>query len=276
MSILLLPAHEEGDLIGTIVKWHKKPGDWVRPGDRLFSYTTNSGSYVSISELEGRLFRIYLQEGQSAPLPADAALLDTYEVEDVDAFEYEADAPFEDGEEQIQMDDDALPRDIEEEEEPEAFDEAEEEEDALDPPAQLPGMYMDVFSGAALQKCLEALRLAGRLRGRGVTDIKAEVLLVYAALVADAPFLGLQEYEGFKAAELSEEYGEYPELFAGFYASDALFGIPPRAQMQEGLYIGRPGDTTYICLVSAAKAAEAERFLSDVKAVLEGLDKHIE
>lgn len=75
MAILVMPAHEPGDKRGRIMEWYKKTGDWVRPGDKLFSYSMPSGTYVAVSEQEGRLTAIYLPQGEMAACPADAALL---------------------------------------------------------------------------------------------------------------------------------------------------------------------------------------------------------
>lgn len=75
MSYLVIPIHETGDDTGTILRWYKAPGDWVLPGERLFAYQVPSGSYVSVSELEGRLAEIFVDENQSVPLPGDVALL---------------------------------------------------------------------------------------------------------------------------------------------------------------------------------------------------------
>ncbi len=75
MAILIMPAHEAGDRRGTVLAWHKRVGDWVEKGDKLFTYSMESGVYLAVCEQAGRLAAIYLPAGESAPCPADAALL---------------------------------------------------------------------------------------------------------------------------------------------------------------------------------------------------------
>ena len=75
MAILIMPAHERGDSRGKVLAWHKRVGDWVEKGDKLFTYSMESGVYLAVCEQEGRLSAIYLPEGESAPCPADVALI---------------------------------------------------------------------------------------------------------------------------------------------------------------------------------------------------------
>ena len=75
MAILIMPAHERGDSRGKVLAWHKRVGDWVEKGDKLFTYSMESGVYLAVCEQAGRLSAIYLPEGESAPCPADVALI---------------------------------------------------------------------------------------------------------------------------------------------------------------------------------------------------------
>ena len=64
MAILIMPAHERGDSRGKVLAWHKRVGDWVEKGDKLFTYSMESGVYLAVCEQAGRLSAIYLPEAE--------------------------------------------------------------------------------------------------------------------------------------------------------------------------------------------------------------------
>jgi pyruvate dehydrogenase E2 component (dihydrolipoamide acetyltransferase) len=50
-----------------IMKWHKKPGDMISPGDLLFSYETDKAAFDEEAKDTGTLLAILHQEGEDVP-----------------------------------------------------------------------------------------------------------------------------------------------------------------------------------------------------------------
>ncbi|MGQ9813683.1 MAG: lipoyl domain-containing protein, partial [Candidatus Roseilinea sp.] len=52
---------------GVIVDWHKRPGDWVRQGEVLFTFETEKSTLDFESPAEGLLTDILVPTGQPIP-----------------------------------------------------------------------------------------------------------------------------------------------------------------------------------------------------------------
>ncbi len=72
---VLLPQAGNSMEEGTIVKWHVQPGDTVAAGQILFELETDKATIEVEAETAGRLARIVLPEGGTAPVKTPVAFL---------------------------------------------------------------------------------------------------------------------------------------------------------------------------------------------------------
>jgi len=85
----LSPTMEEG----TIVKWHKKPGDFVNSNDVLLEVATDKATVEHTALDEGWLRQILVQEGQEAIVNQPIAIFSLEEKESVDGYQPEGTMP---------------------------------------------------------------------------------------------------------------------------------------------------------------------------------------
>jgi pyruvate dehydrogenase E2 component (dihydrolipoamide acetyltransferase) len=50
-----------------ITKWHKQKGDFVKPGDLLFSYETDKAAFDEAAQVAGTLLEIFYDKGEDVP-----------------------------------------------------------------------------------------------------------------------------------------------------------------------------------------------------------------
>ena len=311
MAILIMPAHERGDSRGKVLAWHKRVGDWVEKGDKLFTYSMESGVYLAVCEQAGRLSAIYLPEGESAPCPADVALISAPTAagalafcqldglraggEDPAAAPEEPEAPEEseipeapeaaeapeEPEAPEESETPEKPEALEESEtpeKPEAPEESETPEEPAAPGTPLPaaepaawGLYVESFDPTALRRVLEAFALTAPARGGPA--VTKRTLLLYACLLADEGLLGLSALKGFSVEELAEFLeGELPEAEGVQVCELSWMALPPVSGPR--LCLGRLEDRAQLCLTGCSQA-EAERFLPRLRDTLQALDRHI-
>ncbi len=309
MAILIMPAHERGDSRGKVLAWHKRVGDWVEKGDKLFTYSMESGVYLAVCEQAGRLSAIYLPEGESAPCPADVALISAPTAAGALAFcqldglraggEDPAAAPEEpEAPEESEMPEEPAapeesgeaaeepeaPEESETPEKPEALEESESPEEPAAPEeneapetAEAPaepaawGLYVESFDPTALRRVLEAFVLTAPARGGPA--VTKRTLLLYACLLADEGLLGLSALKGFSVEELAEFLeGELPEAEGVQVCELSWMALPPVSGPR--LCLGRLEDRAQLCLTGCSQA-EAERFLPRLRDTLQALDRHI-
>ncbi|WP_068466327.1 pyruvate dehydrogenase complex dihydrolipoamide acetyltransferase [Candidatus Protochlamydia phocaeensis] len=79
----LSPTMEEG----TIVKWHKKVGDFIQPGDLLFEVATDKATVEHNALDEGWLRQILVNEGQEAVVNQAIAVLTADEKESFEGYQ---------------------------------------------------------------------------------------------------------------------------------------------------------------------------------------------
>lgn len=72
---VLLPQAGNSMEEGTIVKWHVQPGETVKAGQVLFELETDKATIEVEAEVDGRLARIVLPEGGTAPVKTPVAYL---------------------------------------------------------------------------------------------------------------------------------------------------------------------------------------------------------
>ena len=299
MAILIMPAHERGDSRGKVLAWHKRVGDWVEKGDKLFTYSMESGVYLAVCEQAGRLSAIYLPEGESAPCPADVALISAPTAagalafcqldglraggEDPAAAPEEPEAPEESEipeapEAAEAPEEPETSEESETPEEPEAPEESETPEEPAAPGTPLPaaepaawGLYVESFDPTALRRVLEAFALTAPARGGPA--VTKRTLLLYACLLADEGLLGLSALKGFSVEELAEFLeGELPEAEGVQVCELSWMALPPVSGPR--LCLGRLEDRAQLCLTGCSQA-EAERFLPRLRDTLQALDRHI-
>jgi len=82
---VLLPQAGNSMEEGTIVKWHVRPGDTVKAGQVLFELETDKATIEVEAETDGRLARIVLPEGGTAPVKTPVAYLADYDA-DLEAY----------------------------------------------------------------------------------------------------------------------------------------------------------------------------------------------
>jgi pyruvate dehydrogenase E2 component (dihydrolipoamide acetyltransferase) len=82
---LLLPQAGNTMEEGTILKWLVAPGDRVKPGDVLYELETDKATIEVEAEATGRLARIVVGDGQTAPVKTPVAYLAENDA-DVDAY----------------------------------------------------------------------------------------------------------------------------------------------------------------------------------------------
>ncbi len=85
----LSPTMEEG----TIVKWHKKVGDFVQPSDVLLEIATDKATLEYNALDEGWLRQILVEEGQEAVVNQPLAILTTEEKERIEGYQLQGIAP---------------------------------------------------------------------------------------------------------------------------------------------------------------------------------------
>jgi pyruvate dehydrogenase E2 component (dihydrolipoamide acetyltransferase) len=78
---------------GTIVKWHKKVGDEVLPGDVLFEVATDKATVEYNALDEGWLRQILVQEGKEAIVNQPIAILTADQKESIEGYQPEGIAP---------------------------------------------------------------------------------------------------------------------------------------------------------------------------------------
>lgn len=78
----LSPTQEEG----TIVKWHKKEGDFVNPGECLFEVATDKATVEYNALDEGFLRKILVKEGQSARINQAVAVFTVKKEESIEGY----------------------------------------------------------------------------------------------------------------------------------------------------------------------------------------------
>ncbi|MCE2982928.1 MAG: pyruvate dehydrogenase complex dihydrolipoamide acetyltransferase [Parachlamydia sp.] len=84
----LSPTMEEG----TIVKWHKKPGDSIQPGDLLMEIATDKATVEHQALDEGFLRKIIIEEGQSAHVNQAIAIVSESLDESIEEYQPEGEA----------------------------------------------------------------------------------------------------------------------------------------------------------------------------------------
>ncbi|HNX26081.1 MAG TPA: 2-oxo acid dehydrogenase subunit E2 [Phycisphaerae bacterium] len=75
VTTILMPQRSNDMEEGTIVKWLVKEGDKVTKGQPIFEIETDKTSVEIEAEVDGKLAKILLQEGQSAPIKTVVALV---------------------------------------------------------------------------------------------------------------------------------------------------------------------------------------------------------
>ena len=63
---IVMPRIYKGMSEGTLVKWFKKPGEFVRDGDLLFAVMSDKGSSDIEAETTGVLTEVLVAEGEKA------------------------------------------------------------------------------------------------------------------------------------------------------------------------------------------------------------------
>src|SRR5471030_2202573 len=86
---ILLPQAGNSMEEGTILSWRFKVGDRIKAGDVLFDLETDKATIEVESEVSGRLAKIVVGEGQSAPVKTPVAYLSESDI----ALERMVDAP---------------------------------------------------------------------------------------------------------------------------------------------------------------------------------------
>jgi len=81
----LSPTMEEG----TIVKWHKKVGDFVKPGDILFEVATDKATVEHAAIDEGYLRKILIEEGKGAVVNQPVAIFTEKKDESIEGYSVE-------------------------------------------------------------------------------------------------------------------------------------------------------------------------------------------
>jgi len=61
---------------GTITKWYKKEGDYIKAGELIYELETDKTSLQVESDLSGRLVRILVGESESAPVTSPVAIVE--------------------------------------------------------------------------------------------------------------------------------------------------------------------------------------------------------
>ncbi|MCW5940656.1 MAG: 2-oxo acid dehydrogenase subunit E2 [Fimbriimonadaceae bacterium] len=82
---ILLPQAGNSMEEGTVLAWRVKVGDRVKPGDVLFDLETDKATIEVEAEAEGRVARIVVAPGQTAPVKSVVAYLSDGDVDLVDA-----------------------------------------------------------------------------------------------------------------------------------------------------------------------------------------------
>ena len=313
MAILIMPAHERGDSRGKVLAWHKRVGDWVEKGDKLFTYSMESGVYLAVCEQAGRLSAIYLPEGESAPCPADVALisaptaagalafcqLDGLRAGGEDPEEPETSEESETPEEPEALEESETPEEpeapeesetpekpeaLEESETPEAPEESESPEEPEAPEEnEAPETAEAPAEPAAWGLYVEsfdptALRrvleaFALTAPARGGPAVTKRTLLLYACLLADEGLLGLSALKGFSVEELAEFLEGELPEAEGVQVCELSWMALPPVSGPR-LCLGRLEDRAQLCLTGCSQA-EAERFLPRLRNTLQALDRHI-
>ncbi len=85
----LSPTMEEG----TIAKWRKKEGDYVKAGDVLFEVATDKATVEHSALDEGFLRKILIQEGQSAIVNQPVAVFTEKKEESIEGYKPEGELP---------------------------------------------------------------------------------------------------------------------------------------------------------------------------------------
>jgi len=93
----LTPTMEEG----TIVKWHKKVGDAIQPGDVLLEVATDKATVEYNALDEGWIRQILIQEGQEAVVNQPIAVLTIDEKESIEGYQPQGIVPREQKGEEI-------------------------------------------------------------------------------------------------------------------------------------------------------------------------------
>lgn len=78
---------------GVLVKWHKKEGDHVQPGDLLFEVATDKATVEHLALDEGWLRKILVQEGEEAAINQPLAILTEEKEESIAGYQPQGSAP---------------------------------------------------------------------------------------------------------------------------------------------------------------------------------------
>jgi pyruvate dehydrogenase E2 component (dihydrolipoamide acetyltransferase) len=101
----LSPTMEEG----TIVKWHKKVGDFVQPGDVLLEVATDKATVEYNALDEGWLRQILIQEGQEAVVNQPIAIFTAEQQESLEGYQPAGVAPQREPEKKVEAPEGAAP-----------------------------------------------------------------------------------------------------------------------------------------------------------------------
>ena len=66
-TLVIMPRQGQSVESCIVTTWNKKKGDKVNVGDTLFSYETDKSSFDEVSEVEGTLLEIFVEEGDDVP-----------------------------------------------------------------------------------------------------------------------------------------------------------------------------------------------------------------
>src|SRR5690242_17530603 len=77
MPAFTMPQLGESDVEGTVLKWLKQPGEHVRAEEPLVEVETEKVNVEIPSPFEGTLTQLLVQEGETVPVGAELAVIET-------------------------------------------------------------------------------------------------------------------------------------------------------------------------------------------------------